>query len=202
MAFDPVIPGQTPIDDISGLRDHTIRTQAALNGAEAENIRKVVLKYLIDRPARRAAPFDLPWLKQLHAEMFGDVWTWAGIVRKNDLNLGSRPFRIETDLQTLLDDLKAWSGGGMPFLEQSVRLHHGAVRIHPFQNGNGRWSRMVGNIWLRIHGQSIVEWPEQVIGGASQVREEYLRAVRMADQHDFKCLVSLHARFLERPNQA
>lgn len=44
MAFGELIPGQTPIDDISGLRDRSITTQGALNAAEAENIRKAVLK--------------------------------------------------------------------------------------------------------------------------------------------------------------
>jgi hypothetical protein len=55
MEFDEPIPGQTPIDDISGLRDRSITTQAELNAAEAENIRKAVLKYLIAKPTKRSA---------------------------------------------------------------------------------------------------------------------------------------------------
>lgn len=196
MAFDQPIPGQTPIDDISGLRDRSITTQAALNAAEAENIRKTVLKYLIGKPTKRIARFDLAWLQQLHVEMFGDVWVWAGTFRRNELNIGSMPYLIGTELQTLLDYLSFWSESDMPLLEQSVRLHHGAVRIHPFLNGNGRWSRMVGNVWLRMKSYPIVEWPETVIGTESEVRDDYLAAVRAADRHDFSALIDLHERFL------
>jgi Fic-DOC domain mobile mystery protein B len=196
MAFDEPIPGQTPIDDISGLRDRSITTQAALNAAEAENIRKAVLKYLIGKPTKRSARFDLAWLQQLHTEMFGEVWDWAGSFRRAELNLGSKPHQIAIDLQTLIEDLGYWSKSDMSLLEQSVRLHHGAVRIHPFLNGNGRWSRMLGNIWLRMHGHPIVEWPENVIGTASEIRDDYLAAVRDADRHDFSALIALHDRYL------
>jgi hypothetical protein len=40
-----ILPGETPIDR-SGLKREDIRTRAALNRAEAESIRKVVVKYL------------------------------------------------------------------------------------------------------------------------------------------------------------
>jgi fido (protein-threonine AMPylation protein) len=69
----PRSPGQTPLDDISGLRIKGIRTQAELNAAEAENIRKAATKYLARRPTQRSARFDVPWSLRLHREMFGDV---------------------------------------------------------------------------------------------------------------------------------
>ena len=196
MAFDEPIPGQTPLDDISGLRDRTITTQGELNAAEAENIRKAVLKYLIGKPTKRTARFDLSWLQQLHTEMFGDVWDWAGSFRRAELNIGSTPNQISIDLQMTLDDLGYWAKSDMSLLEQSVRLHHGAVRIHPFLNGNGRWSRMLGNIWLRLNRHPVIEWPETVIGTTSGVRDDYLNAVRAADDHDFSALIDLHQRFL------
>src|SRR5205085_2559464 len=142
MPAGPLIPGQTPIDDLSGLR-MGITTQAELNAHEAENIRRAVLKYLAGRPSRRSARFDTAWAMRLHREMFGRVWKWAGAVRTRETNLGSPPDRIAVDLRTLLDDLRAWEGSGMPLLEQAVRLHHRAVHIHPFPNGNGRWARLL-----------------------------------------------------------
>lgn len=196
MAFEPPIPGQTPIDDISGLRDRSIRTQSALNAAEAENIRKAVVKYLAARPTARAAPFDLAWTRRLHAEKFGDVWEWAGAFRKRELNIGSVPHGIAIDMQGLLDDLIAWAEHDMPRIEQAVRLHHRAVQIHPFLNGNGRWSRMLSNIWLKLHGSDVVEWPEATIGVESSVRAEYLAALRHADLGDYRPLVELHERFV------
>jgi Fic-DOC domain mobile mystery protein B len=195
MAFDPPIPGQTPLDDVSGLRIKSIRTTGKLNAAEAENIRKAVIKYLVTRPTPRAAPFDLPWLLRLHKQMFGEVWAWAGTLRTGQTNIGSPPHQIETDLHNLIADLGEWKKSGMPLAEQAARLHHAAVRVHPFSNGNGRWSRMVANIWLKLNGAGPTEWPESTIGTASTIRHEYLEAVRVADRGDMTRLLALHKKF-------
>lgn len=195
MKPDPIIPGQTPLDDLSGLRIKSIRTTAELNAAEAENIRKAVMKYLATRPSKRAARFDLAWLRTLHEEMFGDVWAWAGEFRRHETNIGVPPREIEIGLHNLLEDLRAWEASGMPLLEQAVRLHHVAVLVHPFPNGNGRWSRMLANIWLKVNGAEPVVWPEATIGTASEVRGEYLEAVRAADRGDYGRLVALHERY-------
>lgn len=195
MLTDPPIPGQTPLDDLSGLKVKSIRTTSQLNAAEAENIRKAMFKYLAARPTSRSARFDVSWICRLHIEMFGDVWAWAGSFRRHETNIGCRPFEIESRLHNLLEDLKAWQASGMPLLEQAVRLHHIAVQIHPFPNGNGRWSRMVANIWLKLHGAEPIEWPETTIGTASTVRGEYLEAVKAADRGDYSKLLAMHQRF-------
>lgn len=194
MLPDPPIPGQTPLDDLSGLRLRRIRTTAQLNAAEAENIRKATLKYLAARPTSRSARFDVRWLCRLHVEMFGDVWARAGVLRTRETNIGCKPYEIEERLHNLLEDLKAWHDSGMPLLEQAVRLHHVAVQIHPFLNGNGRWSRMLANIWLKLRGSEPIEWPETTIGAASTIRGEYHDAIRAADRGDYAPLLALHAR--------
>ena len=74
MVPEPPIPGQTSLDDLSGLRVKHIRPTAELNALEAENIRKTTVKYLISKPTRRSARFDVPWLLKLHKQIFGDVW--------------------------------------------------------------------------------------------------------------------------------
>lgn len=190
--FDPPIRGQTPLDDVSGLRIKSIRTTGELNAAEAENIRKATLRYLASKPSSRVARFDVAWLLRLHKQMFGEVWTWAGTLRTGETNIGSPPHQIETDLHNLIADLGEWKTSGMPLTEQAARLHHAAVRIHPFPNGNGRWSRMLANIWLKLNGAEPTEWPETTIGTASTVRDEYLEAVRAADRGDIAPLLALH----------
>jgi Fic-DOC domain mobile mystery protein B len=193
--WDP-IPGETPIDDMSGLIPKGIQTRAELNALEAENIRKAVMRYLAAKPTRRQAPFTLDWCYKLHRQMFGDVWRWAGTRRVTELNVGVPAYRIETDLQTLLDDLEFWrKNPGMDHIEQAARLHHRAVQVHPFVNGNGRWSRMLANIYLRREGGSLTLWPEETVGNESIVRHEYLAAVRAADHGDYAQLIELHRRF-------
>jgi len=192
MALGPTIPGETPIDDISGLRVSGIRTRAQLSEFEARNISDAVFKYSRRRLSQRAAPFDVPWCMRLHREMFGNVWAWAGSARTVDLNLGSPFGMIQEHLQMLMGDLAYWARAEMEFVEQGARLHHRAVKIHPFLNGNGRWSRLLSNIWLWRNRQPHTEWPEAIIGNSSILRGSYLEAVTPADSGDYGPPVGLH----------
>ncbi len=188
-----IIPGETPIDDLSGLKDKHITTRAQLSEAEADNILSATIKYLAAPPSDSSAPFNLRWVKRLHGEMFSDVWVWGGKLRRTQTNIGVAAHAIETDLVSLLDDLIAWKQSDMPLIEQATRLHHRAVLIHPFSNGNGRWSRMLADIWLRKHGSKPITWPAD-INGASPIRDEYLKALRKADDHVLEPLLALHRR--------
>ncbi len=58
------LPGETPIEDVSGLKVKSIKTRGQLAVAEAQNIRKVVVKYLGSKPNRRIARFDLSWSRK------------------------------------------------------------------------------------------------------------------------------------------
>jgi fido (protein-threonine AMPylation protein) len=126
--------------------------------------------------------------------MFDDVWAWAGQPRKKNLNLGAPWQHVESQLFGLLKDLSLWSQSGMELLDQAVLLHHKAVFIHPFLNGNGRWSRLLANIWLKQNDAPDVQWPSQV-GAKSPIREEYLAAISKADEGDLGPLTELHRRF-------
>ena len=145
LPFEP-IDGETPIDP-SELKIPGITSRDELNIAEMENIRKAEVKYLSGKPSRRTAKFDFAWFLHLHKEMFCDVWKWAGRIRDVELNIGSPPCSIACNLEDLIRDLCSWTDFGMAILEQGAHLHHRAVKIHPFPNGNGRWSRL-----LRIFG--------------------------------------------------
>lgn len=197
MATWEPIPGETPVDP-SFLRDReSITNRAELAEAEARSINAVVRKYLAAKPSRRSAPFDFGWLLKLHDEMFGPVWTWGGRIRAVGKNIGVPPADIVNQLATLLGDLACWSEHGESIESQAVRLHHRAVWIHPFENGNGRWGRLLANIWLKLNGRPIVAWPDELLGKASVVREEYLAALKAADKGDFVPLTELHERLLE-----
>lgn len=201
-----IIPDLLPDDITAKLASTNIKTRRQLAAAEAENVRRPVLKYLVDRPTKQSAPFDLPWLTKLHAEMFAKVWHSAGTLRTSeapkDEPHAAAPNEIETALQNTLDALAGWKQTGMTLLEQSVRLHHAAARIRPFEGGNVRWSRFLGNIWLRRHNHPIVEWPPvppgSPAGPVSPIRQTYLTAVRAADNHNIAPLLELHRRFLAR----
>lgn len=197
MGDAPASDGQTPIDDLSRLRPRWARTRHDLNELEAENIRKAHVKYLAARPSARLAPFTLAWLYRLHREMLGDVWTWAGHRRTTVKNIGVAPQQIEPQLHDLLLNLAAWRDCGMDLLEQATWLHYHAVRIHPFENGNGRWARLLANIWLKRHGHAIVRWPESDLAQPDSPRHRYLAALRAADVGDMAPLLAFHRRHLQ-----
>jgi len=189
------IEGETPIDP-SSLRMKSITTRRELLPHEAENIRKATVKYLASRPSAKLAPFDYAWLLKLHKEMFGDVWEWAGKPRKHDVSLGVSWTRIGQDLGGLVLDIQAFPTEEGSLLGNAVLIHHRAVRIHPFANGNGRWARMLANIWLRRDGKAAIEWPEAAVGEeASPIRSEYIAAIQAADDHDLRPLMELHEQF-------
>lgn len=188
------IPGETPID-ISGLKISGINNRLELSVVEAENVRKAIVKYFGGSLSRRTAKFDLAWMLKLHYEMFGDVWKWAGKARTSDLNLGLPWHQVTTRIQDLCADLAYWETHWPDVLEQAVHLHHRSVQIHPFLNGNGRWARLLANIWLKLHKQPLTEWPEDAIGATSVIRDDYLAAIRAADTGNFAPLIELHRRF-------
>jgi Fic-DOC domain mobile mystery protein B len=186
-------PGETPIDDLSGLKVKGISLRKELSALEAENIRKATQKYFVGRLTRKKARLDYAWLLRLHKEMFGDVWTWAGRLRGHDTNIGVSAQHIESMLFELLKDMEYWKKS--PWSLQAAMLHHRAVSIHPFANGNGRWARMLANIWLRLNKQPHCVWPEETVGDTSVIRKEYLKTLHAADQGDYDPLQELHQRF-------
>ncbi|MFO7901481.1 MAG: mobile mystery protein B [Planctomycetota bacterium] len=192
-AFGPDIPGETPIDDISDLIP-PLRTREELNRWEIWNIAKAITKYLSARPTKRTAPFDdYGWFLKLHKEMFCDVWRYAGRIRSTDLNIGVPAHSVSADLWGLTKDLACWQENWGDVYEIAAWLHHRAVYIHPFYNGNGRWARLLTNIWLMQRGHPIVQWPEaNISAGTSPIRCRYLEALRSADGGDKSPLIQLH----------
>ena len=66
-------------------------------------------------------------------------------------------------------------------LELAVRIHFRAVHIHPFPNGNGRWSRLLGNIFLKQNDHPLVKWPEETIGVEKSIaRDAYIAPESLA----------------------
>jgi len=194
--FGDLLAGETPIDDISGLKIPGIRLRRELSVVEAANIRKVLVKYFGRDLNDEIAPFDFHWIRELHREMYGDVWNWAGEFRTFDLNIGCPWPQIGSKLYDLLADLHYWHSHGDDLAEQAARLHHRCVQIHPFHNGNGRWGRMCANIWLKLRGDCVVKWPDQITGDTSPIRGEYIAALQAADNFDIERLLAMHRKYL------
>ena len=194
------IADATPLDDISGLKLDTSKqyTIEEIYFYEAKNITKATLKYLSSVPDKKMAPFSFEWLLTLHEEMFGDVWDWAGKLRHAELSIGIKAYQVATEIKKLVDDITFWEQNkSFEVIEIASRIHHRAVQIHPFLNGNGRWSRMLANIYLKQHGLQPTKWNEESLSKENPHRDDYIRALKEADSGDYKKLIELQANMLE-----
>lgn len=188
------IKGATYNDDISGLLLDTSKqyTLQEIYFFEAKNITKATLKYLSGKTDKKLAPFTFEWYLQLHNDMFGDVWDWAGKLRQVELSIGVKAYLVSTELKKLVDDLAFWDKNKtFSIVEIAARLHHRAVQIHPFKNGNGRWSRMLANIYLKQNGLNPTKWNENLLSKENPHRDDYILSLKHADNGDYSMLIEL-----------
>jgi len=183
------IDGATPLDDISGLElsSDKVCSLREIYEAEANNIALATIKYLV------APPFTYGWLQQLHEEMFCNVWDWAGKFRQVELSIGIKAYQVPTALKELADDIAYWDKNKtFDIYEIVTRIHHRAVQIHPYTNGNGCWSRMLANIYLRQNGSMPVKWQEDLLSKENPKRDQYIQALKEADSGDYSGLIEMH----------
>ncbi len=189
------IDDATPLDDISGLKLSKSKTYTLreIYDEEALNIANATIKYLSAPPSKKEAPYSYEWLLKLHEEMFGNVWDWAGKLRQSELSIGVKAYLVSTELKKLVDDIVYWyNHKTYDATETAARIHHRAVQIHPFQNGNGRWSRMLANIYLRQNGLMPVKWQEDALAKENPKRADYIKALKLADNGDYSLLIEMH----------
>jgi len=74
-----------------------------------------------------------------------------------------------------------------PIDEIAARFHHGLVSIHPFANGNGRFSRTMTDLLLKSKGEEEFSWGGGSLN-AGEIRNRYISALRAADARDFRPL--------------
>ena len=86
--------------------------------------------------------------------------------------------------------MKSWlkEQGDLSIVEMAARVHHRLVFIHPFENGNGRFSRFVSDRFLLSLGGSSTMWPTQLIQ-SSEMRKNYIQTLKEADKGDYSELI-------------
>jgi Fic-DOC domain mobile mystery protein B len=193
------IADATYVDDVSGLKLDTSKqyTMDEIYFYEAKNITQATLKYLSLVPDKKLAPFTHAWFLLLHQEMFGDVWEWAGKLRQVELSIGVKAYLVSTQMKKLVDDLAYWEENkSFDVIETASRIHHRAVQIHPFLNGNGRWSRMLANIYLKQNGLQPTKWNENLLSKTNLHRDDYIKALKKADDGDYSDLIEMQSNIL------
>lgn len=183
--IDPFHAGDaaTPLtpEERNGLIPTHVTLRGELNELEQQNILEA--DHWASR--RRRNITGEAFLRGLHRRMFNRVWRWAGHYRTSERNLGIESYMIQPELRQFLDDARYWiehSTYGPD--ELAVRFHHRLVSIHPFPNGNGRWSRLAGDLLVVQQGKPRFTWGSANLQAANDVRRTYIDALRKADNHD------------------
>lgn len=182
--------GATPISDCSGLIPLWVHHLNDLNRVEAENILSAQRKYLRKSVSDPKDWFQVSELKVIHRAMFGEVWEWAGAYRKSMTSIGINPSLIPTQLAELCLEVLSWLEYPveLTFVEMAARVHHRLVFIHPFENGNGRFSRLIADRFLLAFRCPHPIWPNH-LNQEGVVRKDYIQALKSADKGDYVPLV-------------
>lgn len=164
-----------------------ISTRGDLFEAEQQNIAQAMLRR---RPTIDQL-LDDKYLRDLHRAMFGDVWRWAGRYRQRETNLGVDPAGIAAAMRVLVDDVRAWIDyRTYEHDEIAVRYHHRLVSIHPFSNGNGRFSRIAADHLVSRFGRDPFSWGAGLNLETESLRAQYRTALHHADAGDVADLVT------------
>jgi Fic-DOC domain mobile mystery protein B len=185
-AFDDDANTPLTAEERDGLVPSYIALRHELNEAEQANIGDA----LSWTELRNRDVLDRKFLNELHRRMFGNVWRWAGQYRNTARNIGVDAHRISTDVQQAIDDARYWvEHATYPVDEIAVRFSHRLVFIHPFPNGNGRFSRLVGDLLAEKLGKQPFTWGKTNLIAAGNIRAQYVEALRAADNHDIRPLL-------------
>jgi Fic-DOC domain mobile mystery protein B len=183
--------GATPLDpdEMEGLLYSHITTRGELDELEQANIVEG-MQWL--KKQKKPDILTEKFVRELHKRLFGKVWKWSGSFRRTEKNIGVDPIQIAIQLRQLLDNAKYWiDHKTYPPKELAARFHHKLVLIHPFANGNGRHSRiMADTILTKIMDKPAIDWAGGYrLEAMNERRDQYIRALRSADGHDFNQLL-------------
>ena len=187
------IEGQTPLseDEQEGLKIPSITTREELDEFEQLNIEKAI-QWTFGKKLKAEQLFSEKFIKDLHKRMYGDIWKWAGTFRTSEKNIGIKSYLIGVELKQLLDDAIYWTQNKTYNSQEiAIRFKHRLVSIHCFANGNGRHSRLIADLIMeKLYNEKFFSWGSTNLVKATEVRAEYIKAVRKADQQDLLPLIA------------
>jgi len=192
-AWEDGPPGSTPLDadDAEGLLPAHITTQTELNAWEQLNIARAAAWSTSRRRRRVTTILTSDFAEELHRRMFDQTWAWAGTYRRTGKNIGVPASQIRTALRERLADAAFLLAERAYELDEiAVRLHHQLVLVHPWPNGNGRWSRLMADALLHAERQPRLVWGGGGLVHATDERKDYLAALRAADHGNFAPLLA------------
>ena len=115
----------------------------------------------------------------------------GGEYRRTNKNIGVDKYYIGVNLIDLLRDTNLWVKDKVfDEVEIAIRFSHRIVKIHLFPNGNGRHSRLIADILISHgFGKQEFSWGQSNLTEKGNARENYLSALRLADNNQYTELI-------------
>lgn len=160
---------------------------------------EVSVKMMEEEAANKQVPLTQSFIRTLHKTLLREDYTEYrtlpnGTQTSYVIHAGqykTRPNSVVTrygdrfeyaspqETPALMADLVGWYNeeeqkGNLSPIELAALFHYRYIRIHPFEDGNGRIARLMVNYILSRHG-----WPMIVV--RSRLKQEYLEALHQAD---------------------
>jgi cell filamentation protein len=130
----------------------------------------------------------------LHEIAFKSLYGWAGKWRTIQVSVGKlnlpEYYNVPNLMYQFLDNLNfkiSIASNIEDHIECIAYAHYEFVKIHPFNNGNGRLGRIVMNLVALKFGYQFLELYKR----EGDSRKVYINALRNADSGDFTHLYSL-----------
>lgn len=133
-------------------------------------------------------------LLEIHSIAFSELYEWAGSWRSTIVKVGQlmppEPEKVLQQLYQFIDNLnfKVRNATSLQdHLDCLTFAHYEFVRIHPFNNGNGRTGRILMNIVTLKFGYK----PLELYHRDADSRKIYIEAMKLTDNGNFDALANL-----------
>lgn len=186
--------GQTPLseEEMEGLLIASITTREELDEFEQLNIQKAFEWYLIRKKFKTDKILTEEFILDVHKRMLNEVWSWAGQFRTCEKTIGIPWHQVPIKLRQLIEDCKYWIEHKTYSDEEiAIRFKHQLVAIHLFPNGNGRHSRLMGDIVMKhIFNKPKFTWGHKNIVDKGKNRNAYIKSLKNGDNGNFEDLIA------------
>ena len=181
-----------PDDNLLGLTDKSL-----INEYEAKGITKAEL-YIFGLDTEVEISTSL--ILEIHKTAFEELYDWAGQWRNTNVTVGQLTppdsAQIFHLIYQFIDNLNykiSISKTQDEVVETLIYAHYEFVRIHPFNNGNGRTGRLLMNLVTMKFGYK----PLELYKREGESRKIYINSMQQADKGNFELLGNLIRQELE-----
>lgn len=181
-----------PDDNLLGLTDKSLINEYEVKGIAKAELYVFGLDTEID--------ISTTLVLSIHKKAFEELYDWAGKWRNVNVTVGQlippEPAQIIHLMYQFIDNLNfkmSVSKTQDEIVETLIYAHYEFVKIHPFNNGNGRTGRLLMNLITMKFGYK----PLELYKREGESRKMYIKAMQEADKGNFDLLDSLIRQELE-----